>query len=83
MNKLFLFFNTMAIKHLEGGTYNVDSVVNAIKEVTNICIIVGLPATGVALVVCFIIYAVADVEKKQQVKHRIIQTMLGIGTGKF
>lgn len=77
MNKLILF-NMMAIKHLEGGTYNVDSVVNAIKKLTNICITVGLPAIGVALVVCFIIYAVADVERKQQVKQRIIQTMLGI-----
>ncbi len=77
MNKLILF-NVMAIKHLEGGTYNVDSILNAIKTLTNWCLTIGLAAAGVALVLSFVIYAVADVEKKQQVKQRIIQTMLGI-----
>ena len=39
---------------------------------------VGIALAGVSLIVGFIMYAVADVDKKQQVKQRIIQTMFGI-----
>ena len=31
-----------------------------------------------SLVIAFVLYAVADVDRKQQVKQRIIQTMFGI-----
>ena len=34
--------------------------------------------SGVALIIGFILYAVADVDQKQRVKQRIIQTMFGI-----
>ena len=71
-------FNILAIKHLEGGSYNVDSILKAIKTLTNWCLSVGIAAAGVSLVVGFVLYAVADVERKAQVKQRIIQTLLGI-----
>lgn len=73
------YINMLAgIKKLEGGTYNIDTILNAIKTVTDWCLRVGIALSGVSLIVGFIIYAVADVDKKQQVKSRIIQTMFGI-----
>ena len=70
--------NLLAITKLDGGNYNIDSILNAIKTVTDWCLRVGIALAGVSLVVGFIMYAVADVDRKQQVKQRIIQTMFGI-----
>ena len=71
-------FQVMAISHLEGGSYDVNSILSAIKTLTSWCLSIGIAAAGVSLVVGFILYAVADVEQKARVKQRIIQTMLGI-----
>ena len=68
----------LAITHLEGGTYNVNTILNAIKTITNWALSIGIAAAGVSLVVGFVMYAVSDVDRKAQVKQRIIQTMLGI-----
>ena len=68
----------LAITKLEGGNYNIDSILKAIKTVTDWCLRVGIALAGVSLVVGFVLYAVADVDRKQQVKQRIIQTMFGI-----
>ena len=68
----------LAISKLDGGNYNIDSILNAIKTVTDWCLRVGIALAGVSLVVGFIMYAVADVDRKQHVKQRIIQTMFGI-----
>lgn len=76
--KLANLTQILAIEHLEGGTYNVNSVLSAIKTITNWCLSIGIAAAGVSLVVGFIIYAVSDVDKKAQVKQRIIQTLIGI-----
>lgn len=70
--------NLLAISKLDGGNYNIDSILNAIKTVTDWCLRVGIALAGVSLVVGFIMYAVADVDRKQHVKQRIIQTMFGI-----
>lgn len=75
MNKLF---NVLAITKLDGGSYNIDSILKAIKTVTDWALRVGIALAGVSLVIAFVLYAVADVDKKQQVKQRIIQTMFGI-----
>ncbi len=72
------YFNILAIEKLEGGTYDVNSILNAIKTVTNWALSIGIALAGVSLVVGFILYAVADVDRKAQVKQRIIQTMFGI-----
>lgn len=71
-------FNILAINKLEGGTYDINSILNAIKTVTNWALSIGIALAGVSLVVGFILYAVADVDRKAQVKQRIIQTMFGI-----
>ena len=76
--KLANYFKLLKIEHLEGGTYNVESILNAIKTLTNWALSIGIAAAGTSLVIGFILYAVADVEKKAQVKQRIIQTLLGI-----
>lgn len=68
----------LAINKLEGGSYDIDSVLQAIKTVTDWVLRVGIALAGVSLVVAFVLYAVADVDRKQQVKQRIIQTMFGI-----
>ena len=70
--------NILAISKLEGGSYNIDSILHAIKTVTDWCLRIGIALAGVSLVVGFIMYAVADVDRKAQVKQRIIQTMFGI-----
>lgn len=70
--------NILAITKLDGGTYNIDSILQAIKTVTDWCLRIGIALAGVSLVVGFILYAVADVDRKAQVKQRIIQTMFGI-----
>ena len=70
--------NLLAISKLDGGSYNIDSILNAIKTITDWCLRVGIALAGVSLVVGFVMYAVADVDRKQHVKQRIIQTMFGI-----
>ena len=75
MNKLF---NVLAITKLDGGNYTIDSILQAIKTVTDWSLRVGIALAGVSLVIGFVLYAVADVDRKSQVKQRIIQTMFGI-----
>ncbi len=70
--------NLLAITKLDGGNYNIDSILNAIKTVTDWCLRVGIALAGVSLVIGFVMYAVADVDRKAHVKQRIIQTMFGI-----
>ena len=70
--------NLLAITKLDGGNYNIDSILKAIKTLTDWCLRVGIALAGVSLVVGFIMYAVADVDRKAHVKQRIIQTMFGI-----
>ena len=72
------YLQFLKIEHLEGGGYDVNSILKAIKTLTNWALSIGIAAAGVSLVVGFILYAIADVEQKARVKQRIIQTMLGI-----
>ena len=55
--KLANYFNLLKIEHLEGGTYNVESILNAIKTLTNWALSVGIAAAGTSLVIGFILYA--------------------------
>ncbi len=72
-------FNILAIQQLEGGTYTVETVLKVIKQITDWALAIGVSLTGLAVVVSFIIYAVVDVDQKQRVKTRIIQTLVGLG----
>lgn len=76
--KLLNSIQLLDINHLEGGTYDVNSILKAIKTLTSWALSIGIAAAGVSLVVGFILYAVSDVDKKAQVKQRIIQTLIGI-----
>ena len=78
LNKLGGTMNLLAIEKLDGGTYNVDSILSAIKTFSNWALRVGIALSGVALIIGFILYAVSDVDQKARVKQRIIQTMFGI-----
>lgn len=78
MSKLKNLLVVLAISKLEGGSYNVESVLKAIKTLTNWALSIGIAAAGFSLVIGFIIYAISDVEQKARVKQRIIQTLLGI-----
>lgn len=69
---------TSGITKLEGGSYDVNSVIQAIKTFTNWTLSIGIALGGVSLIIGFILYSVADVEQKARVKQRIIQTMFGI-----
>ena len=75
-DKIFLLAS--GINKLEGGTYNIDSILKAIKTVTDWTLRVGIALAGVSLVIGFVLYSVADVDRKAQVKQRIIKTMFGI-----
>lgn len=66
------------ISKLDGGTYNVDSIMSAIQTFSTWALRVGIALSGVALIIGFILYAVADVDQKARVKQRIIQTLFGI-----
>ncbi len=70
--------NIMAIEKLEGGEYNIDSIIQAIQTFSNWVLRVGIALAGVSLIIGFVLYAVVDVDQKQRVKQRIIQTMFGI-----
>ena len=72
------YFNLLKIQHLEGGSYNIDSIIKAIQTFSNWALRVGIALSGVALIIGFILYAVVDVDQKQRVKQRIIQSMFGI-----
>lgn len=66
------------IEKLEGGTYTIDTLLNVISTFTTWATRIGIALSGLSLLIGFIMYAVVDVEQKQRVKHRIIQTCLGI-----
>ena len=78
LTKLGNSMNLLAINKLDGGSYNIDSILSAIKTLTEWCLRVGIALAGVSLVIGFVMYAVADVDRKAHVKQRIIQTMFGI-----
>jgi hypothetical protein len=71
-------FLLLDINHLDGGGYNVNSILKALKTLTNWALSIGIAAAGVSLVVGFVLYAVTDVDQKARVKQRIIQTLIGI-----
>ena len=71
--------NLLKIENLEGGTYDLNTVLTAISDITDMALTIGIALAGLSLVVGFIMYAVVDVDQKPRVKTRIIQTLLGIG----
>ena len=73
------FFNILAIQELEGGTYTVETILQAIKQVTDYAIAIGLSLGGLAVVISCVIYSIVDVEQKQRTRTRIVQTLVGIG----
>ena len=54
--------NILAIQQLEGGTYTVETVLGIIKQITDWALAIGISLSGIALVICFIMYAVVDVD---------------------
>ena len=73
-----LFYVIAKIDKLEGGDYNVNSIIKAIQTFSQWALRIGIAAAGVSLIVGFILYTVVDVDQKPRVKQRIIQTMIGI-----
>ncbi|MBE6153919.1 MAG: hypothetical protein E7166_06835 [Firmicutes bacterium] len=80
--KLYNFFNVLAVPNgiskLDGGTYSIDTILQAIQKFTSWTLRIGITVSGVALIIGFILYAVSDVDQKARVKQRIIQTLFGI-----
>ncbi len=70
--------NILQIEKLDGGDYNIDSIIKAIQTFSNWALRIGIAAAGLSLIIGFILYAVADIDQKQRVKQRIIQTVFGI-----
>jgi len=80
MNQMIYFLATVpdGISKLDGGSYNVDTILKAIQTFTSWALRIGITISGVALIIGFILYAVADVDQKARVKQRIIQTLFGV-----
>lgn len=78
LSKIRVPMNFLEIEKLDGGSYNVDSIIKAIQTFSNWALRIGIALAGVSLIIGFILYAVADVDQKQRVKQRIIQSMFGI-----
>ena len=57
------YLQLLKIEHLEGGGYNVDSIIKAIQTFSTWALRVGIAAAGVSLIVGFILYAVVDVDQ--------------------
>lgn len=72
-------FNVLAIEKLEGGTYDINTVLNAITKITDMATKIGIALAGLALVIGFITLSIVDVDQKARVKSKIIQILLGIG----
>ena len=72
------YLQLLKIEHLDGGGYDVNSILAAIKTFSNWVLRIGIAAAGLSLIIGFVLYAVVDVDQKPRVKQRIIQTMLGI-----
>ncbi|MDD4188221.1 MAG: hypothetical protein PHX04_05665 [Bacilli bacterium] len=66
------------ISKLDGGTYNIDTILKAIQTFTSWALRIGITISGVALIIGFILYAVSDLDQKARVKQRIIQTLYGV-----
>ena len=45
------FLNMLAIEKLDGGTYNVDSIIKAIQTFSNWALRIGIAMSGVALII--------------------------------
>jgi len=69
----------LAIKELEGGTYTVETILQAIRTVTDWAISIGLTLAGLTMVIGFIVLAVVDVDQKVRAKQKIVQILLAIG----
>lgn len=80
MNKLMYLLASVpdGISKLDGGTYNIETILGAIQKFTQWALRIGITVSGVALIVGFILYAVSDVDQKARVKQRIIQTLFGV-----
>ncbi len=76
--KLINTLMLLDIKHLEGGGYDINSILKALKTLTNWALSIGMATAGVSLVIGFVLYAVTDIDQKARVKQRIIQTLIGI-----
>lgn len=73
------FLNVLEIQQLEGGTYDINTVLNIIKQITNWAIVIGVSLAGVSLVISFITLVMVDVDQKSRVKERIKQVLIGLG----
>ena len=47
----------LKIEHLEGGTYNIDSIINAIQTFSDWVLRIGIAAAGVSLIIGFVLYS--------------------------
>ena len=65
-------------KDIQKNVLDKTEIIKAIQTFSTWALRVGIAAAGVSLIVGFILYAVVDVDRKAQVKQRIIQTMFGI-----
>ena len=55
------YLQLLKIEHLEGGGYNVDSIIKAIQTFSTWALRVGIAAAGVSLIIGFILYFILNI----------------------
>lgn len=73
--KIFL----LDIEKLEGGNFDLNTVLQAITTIRDMAIKIGIALSCVSLIIGFIMLGIVDVEQKNRVKSKIIQTLVSIG----
>lgn len=77
MNRIMIFL-AEGIQKLEGGTYDLNTLLKVIATIRDWTIKLGIALAGVSLLVGFVMYSVVGAEQKPRIKQGIIQTLLGI-----
>lgn len=71
-------FYLLDIEKLEGGNFDLNTVLQAITNIRDMAIKIGIALACVSLIIGFIMLAIVDVDQKPRIKSRIIQTLVGI-----
>lgn len=70
--------NILAIETLQGGDYDLSTVLKVISNINNTALKVGVALIGLSAIVGFIMLGIVDVEQKEKVKARLKQTFFGL-----
>lgn len=71
-------FFLLDIEKLEGGNFDLNTVLQAITSIRDMAIKIGIAISCLSLIIGFIMLGVVEVEQKNRVKSKIVQTLVSI-----